>query len=135
MDADGNAAKLITMSEETPGQTIARRRKNEGLSGRQLAKLAKMDPDTLRKAEADDPSTTELTYSRAFKALDDFAHETSSEADEVGDSHYGDEHLVEFRVSGNFGVDVVVKGPVSDMQALQEAVAEIIRNVRSGDPS
>lgn len=131
MAQTGEPAKLLPVSQETLGRQIARRRKALGLSGRAFAKLAGLDPETLRKAEADADSTTELTYSRAIKALDDFEHETSSEAEEVAADSGA---LVEFRVTGNFGVDVVVKGPVANMPQLQEAVAEIIRNVRSGDP-
>lgn len=130
MSQDRTAATLMTMGEETRGQSIERRRIKHGLSGRRLAKLAGMDPATLRDAEADSESTTDLTYSRIFRALDDFEHETSSEAEEAAEESAAGAGLVEFRVSGNFGVDVTVKGPIADLPELKAAVADLIREVR-----
>jgi len=40
------------------------------------------------------------------------------------------EDAVEFRISGNFGVDVVVRGPVSDMSEIEAAVTRLIREMR-----
>lgn len=44
---------------------------------------------------------------------------------------------IEFTVSGDFGVTVTVKGPISDRSALEESVAKIIRSIRAetGDSS
>jgi hypothetical protein len=41
------------------------------------------------------------------------------------------EGVVEFRVSGNFGVDVVVRGPVRDLPALEASVNRILSRMRS----
>lgn len=38
--------------------------------------------------------------------------------------------LVEFTVEGNFGVRAVVKGPIRDMDALQDAVARLISDMQ-----
>ena len=40
--------------------------------------------------------------------------------------------LMEFEVTGDFGVRVVVKGPVSDAAALEAAVARLVRDIRAG---
>jgi hypothetical protein len=41
-----------------------------------------------------------------------------------------DDGLVEFRVSGAFGVQAVVKGPIRDIDALQSAVSRLIAGMR-----
>lgn len=118
------------------GAQIARRRKSYGLSGRKLAELAGgMDPQTLRRAEEDHDSTTEMTFIRLERALDAWEHRISSEAEEVAASVLDDggERLVEFRVSGNFGVDVIVRGPVSDIEKLEASVAHIIARVQKDE--
>lgn len=39
--------------------------------------------------------------------------------------------LVEFEVTGDFGVRVVVRGPVADLPELQRSVAELVRGMKS----
>lgn len=39
--------------------------------------------------------------------------------------------LMEFTVKGNFGVSVVVKGPVADAVALEESVARLIKRMQT----
>lgn len=39
--------------------------------------------------------------------------------------------LVEFEVTGDFGVRVVVRGPVSDLPELQRSVTELVRGMKS----
>jgi hypothetical protein len=38
---------------------------------------------------------------------------------------------VEFRVSGNFGVDVVLKGPVDDLPAMEAAVNRLVERMQN----
>jgi transcriptional regulator with XRE-family HTH domain len=40
-------------------------------------------------------------------------------------------HLIEFEVTGNFGVRVVVKGPVADAREIEESVARLVRDMNS----
>jgi hypothetical protein len=39
------------------------------------------------------------------------------------------QHEVSFRLKGNFGVDLIVSGPVSDMAALEASVARLMRQM------
>lgn len=48
----------------------------------------------------------------------------------IGDPSEG---LVEFRVSGAFGVQAVVRGPITDIDALQAAVSRLIAGMRVDD--
>jgi transcriptional regulator with XRE-family HTH domain len=41
--------------------------------------------------------------------------------------------MVTFRLSGNFGVDVVVQGPVSNAADLEASVARLLRGMRDRD--
>lgn len=43
------------------------------------------------------------------------------------------DELVEFRVSGAFGVSAVVRGPIRDIDALQAAASKLIADMRLGD--
>lgn len=49
-----------------------------------------------------------------------------------GTRHLGnpEDDLVEFAVEGNFGVRAVVKGPIRNMDALQEAVSKLIAGMQ-----
>lgn len=43
----------------------------------------------------------------------------------------GQPHLIEFEVTGDFGVRVVVKGPVENAAELEASVARLIRDMKS----
>lgn len=45
------------------------------------------------------------------------------------------DELVEFRVSGSFGVQAVVRGPIRDIDALQAAVSKLIADMRTEESS
>ena len=119
-----NSAGLVPVSDETRGHAIKRRRLALGMSINALAKKVEMDRATLTAAEAGDPRSTDLTYTRIEKWLDDFEAETGA------DEPAGPEELVEFRLSGNFGVDVVVRGPVSNLAELEGSIARLLREMR-----
>ena len=116
-------AGLAPVDEETRGHAIKRRREALGMSINALAKKVGMDRATLTSAEADEERTTDLTYRRIENWLTDFEAETGA-----GDSS-GDD-LVEFRLSGNFGVDVVVKGPVANLPELERSISRLLREMR-----
>lgn len=87
-----------------------------------LAKRVEMDRTTLAAAEAGDPRTMDLTYTRIENWLDNFEAET-------GIDEATEDEFVEFRLSGNFGVDVVVKGPVSNLSELEESVSRLLEQM------
>lgn len=45
-----------------------------------------------------------------------------------------EEDYVEFTAEGNFGVRVVVRGPVRNMDALREAVSKLIEDMKTDNP-
>ena len=120
---------LAGVSEE--GNRVRERRERLGMSKSDLAAEAKVNRNTLAAIEAGDSfnRTTLAKIERALDALEEEAGIGSPEPRQVGG-----EDLIEFRLSGNFGVDVVVKGPIKDRAELESAVAHLIREMR-GEPS
>lgn len=104
---------------------IRERRVRLGISVKALALRAGVDRGTLAALEAGDERVRDSTYGTVERALDSLEQEMGVDPSGVGD-------LVEFRVSGDFGVDVVVKGPVRDMAAMEESVARLLARIQSG---
>lgn len=119
--------RSVPVSDETRGHAIKRRRLALGMSVNALAKKVEMDRATLTAAEAGDPRTTDLTYTRVENWLTDFEAEIGAADPSPSDD------LVEFRLSGNFGVDVVVKGPVANLAELEGSIARLLREMRDQD--
>lgn len=117
-------ARLRPMDTQARGQAIRRRRLAHGIkSVRAFHEATGVSREAISAAEAGE--ATETTYSRLEMWLDKFEEETgAAEGDELGDE------LVEFSLSGDFGVNVVVKGPVSDMEQLEAAVARLLKQMR-----
>lgn len=147
MKTAGGTAHLSPVSDhagETRGEAIARRRQElGGVSQHGLYKWmleqadlinAPIEPvrrETMIKAEADNPSVSDDTYSRINWWLDRF--ERSTEGMENVSEELREGHLVTFQLSGNFGVDVTVKGPVENLAELESAVEKLLRGMR--DPN
>lgn len=118
-------AESVPMSDETRGHAIKRRRLAHGISSvRKFAELTNVSRDAVTAAEAGDAS--DATYERLESWLDRFDEETGSD-DIPGDD------MVEFRLSGNFGVDVVVKGPVTNLAELENSVEKLLRRMQQPD--
>lgn len=114
----------IPVSDETRGHAIKRRREALGMSINALAKKVGMDRATLTAAEAGEERTTDLTYTRVENWLADFEEELGA-----GEQAREDD-FVEFRLSGNFGVDVVVKGPVANLDDLERSITRLLKEMR-----
>jgi len=107
-------------------EQIRARRVRLGISVKALAMRAGVDRGTLASLEAGDERIREATYGSVERALDQLEQEMGVEpASPLAD-------VVEFRVSGDFGVDVVVKGPVRDMAAMEESVARLLARIQAG---
>ena len=89
-----------------------------------LAERAGVDRGRLAAIE-DGASAREATIGAIEKALGSLEAEMSGPYD---DSEKG---LVTFRMSGNFGVDVVVQGPVENLAELEQSVERLIQRMRS----
>lgn len=110
------------VTEKEVGHRIRDRRLALGLSVKALAERARVDRGRLAKLEAGDLSIRAATIGAVQSALDRLEREMGMDVTPVDDG--GGE--VEFRVSGNFGVDVVVKGPVENLDALEASVNRLI---------
>lgn len=111
------------MSDETRGHAIKKRRLEHGIkSVRKFAEQTGVSREAITAAE--EGSASDATYERLESWLDGFDEETGSD-DVIRDD------AVEFRLSGNFGVDVVVKGPVANLSELERSVGNLLREMRS----
>jgi transcriptional regulator with XRE-family HTH domain len=127
------------------GAKIQARREALGMSVRALAEwmadngervgiAGPVTRQTITKAEADDPTTTPQTYMRIEAWLAALEYEMSSEREALTPIGPAESNLVTFRLSGNFGVDVVVEGPVTNLPELEAAVEKLLRGMREGTP-
>lgn len=119
------AADLAAMSDVDRGAAIQARLQALGIGDREFQRETKIDRKTLNRAIANDPAVRESTYLAIEVALDRLERRSQ------GGVAVSERDLVTFRLSGNFGVEVTVQGPVSDMEALEAAVERLLR--RMGD--
>lgn len=95
-----------------------------------LADEAGVDRGRLSALEKGDPSVTSRTVGVIESTLSRLETEIGMDLP----STVGDD-MVEFRVSGNFGVDVVVRGPIANAAILEEQVAKLLREMKRGTAS
>lgn len=108
--------------EQTRGVTIKRRRNLLGIKSiREFAEATGVDRAAITRAEAGEGSPGTLDRLEAW--LDRFEEEAGTNApDQAG--------VVTFNLSGNFGVDVTVKGPVSNLAELEASAARLLREMQ-----
>lgn len=111
------------------GRDIERRRVRLGLSVSAMAHEAKVDRSRVSAIEAGDTSVRDSTIGAVVSALERLETEMGMDGPTrtIGDPA---DDLVEFIIEGNFGVRAVVKGPVRDLDALQEAASKLMRSLR-----
>lgn len=133
MNTGNGGAIIAPMSDLERGQALKRAALAQGLNASTFAKWVvesgrgKMDRSTVTKAFNGEAS--ESSFVRLETALEAWIHETSSEAEEVR-AEAASSGDVEFRISGDFGVEVVVRGPVSNMPELEESATRLIKRMR-----
>lgn len=125
MDEQRDTTDLDVVTENR-GQEIERRFDALGIADREWYRLTGIDRKTLNRAIAG-AGTRGSTYTAILHELDRLEKR-------VGGVEPSGDDYVEFTVEGNFGVRAVVKGPVKDMAALQEAVARLVRDMRPEPP-
>lgn len=118
------APRLSRVDGET-AQRVKSRRMALGMSVKKLAESAGIDRGTLTALESADPRTRESTVGAVEAALSRLEHEMGMDLPPLTEAD-----LVEFRVSGNFGVDVVVKGPLRDAEQLEASVARLVERMQ-----
>lgn len=112
---------------EVEGAWIRERREELGLSISELAKRAGVDRGQLSDIEKGNVRPRGVTLSQIRRALSEFGEEVSGPYDGGGD------HTITFRMSGNFGVDVTVSGPVENLSELEASVGRLLQQMRSND--
>lgn len=127
IDRSRDTAGLPPMSDETRGHAIKQRREGLGIfTHREFERATervgvKVPRASIANAEAG--SASERILSTLEAALDRLEEETGQN-DEPDPKH------VTFRISGNFGVDVTVDGPITDIERLEESVAKLLREMK-----
>jgi transcriptional regulator with XRE-family HTH domain len=120
----GTVARVATGDEEI-GRAIKRRRLALGMDVKDLAEEAKVDRGRLSAWEKGE-GARESSIAQVLRALDRL------EAEIVG-PYDNERDIVTFRLQGNFGVDVTLQGPVSNLDELEASVTRLLRSM--GDPS
>lgn len=111
------------------GESIKRRRIALGMTVKALADAAGVDRGRLSAIE-DGAKARTSTLGAIEAALSRFEEEIAGPYDENDEPGGG---LVTFRMSGDFGVDVVVQGPVENLAELEQSVDRLIQRMRSKD--
>lgn len=124
--AEALGLALVDDNAET-GRRIRERRLALRMTVKDLAARAGVDRGRLAKLEAGDSAVRATTIRAVVDALTEVEQLTG---DLPREQRNDDEGVVEFRVTGNFGVDVVVKGPVRDLPALEESVNRILSRMQ-----
>ena len=103
------------------GTALRERRDRLDLTQEQLAHAIHLrDRTAIWKAEKGDPSAAR-TLAKAERYLDDY--ELALEDPQ------SDDGMMEFRIEGNFGVSIVVRGPVADHAALEASAVRIMQQM------
>lgn len=118
------AEHLGDMSDE--GRRVRERRERLGVDKKSLAEQAGVNRNTLAAIENGE-SFNRSSLAKIERVLSDLEHEAGIDAPAASEDESG---LIEFDIAGDFGVHVVVKGPVRDAELLQRQVIGIIREIR-----
>ena len=126
MQALRDGADLPPVGDIERGQAIQRRLDNLGISDREFHEQSGIDRKTLRRAVAGEERTRPSTYAAIESALSKIEQRIRPDLPEQGESG-----LVTFQLSGDFGVEVVVKGPVENLGELEASVERLIARMRN----
>lgn len=107
--------------------TFAREMRKEIELGRGL--MSPPDRKQITAAEKGEARSLEM-YERIEAWLNYFDERMGSDMESEPDEN----DLIEFNVSGDFGVNVIVKGPIRDADVLRRQVAALVREIRGKDP-
>lgn len=124
------AHNVMGMGDVTVGDDIRQRRIRAGFSVKALAERAGVDRGTLAAIEEGVSSARPTSIAAVLAALDAFEEETGGPYDEaVPESRH-----VTFRLSGNFGIEVTVEGPVESLPELEASVERLIAKMERRRP-
>jgi transcriptional regulator with XRE-family HTH domain len=138
MQVARDTAHLAVVTDSERGERIQERLDALKISDREFHEVTGIDRKTLRRAVAGNQSVRPNTYRTIEDWLDRLEKQRESFAglkSQRGDVSDPGDDLIEFRLSGNFGVDVVVKGPMRDRGELEAAVTRLLREMRGQSDS
>lgn len=111
------------------GSDVTARRERLGMSIVELAQAAGISRDTLGDMETGRKDYRQTTLNKVLRALEAAEREAGLSAPDPAVTP--ESGLMEFEVSGDFGVRVIVRGPVADHATLAADVVKIIRDIRT----
>jgi transcriptional regulator with XRE-family HTH domain len=111
-------------------RSIRSRREHLGMTIKDLAEEAQVDRGRLSALESGTSRPRASTVGAILRTLERLERETGLSDAKVTENS----DLVEFEVAGNFGVRVVVKGPVRDRAELEESVLRLISRMQQQQP-
>ena len=121
---------LSDMSNE--GSRVRERRERLGVDKKSLAEQAGVNRNTLAAIESGE-SFNRTSLAKIERVLAELEHEAGLDAPAAVSESSGGGDLIEFDITGDFGVHLVVKGPVHDAEVLKRQVVDIIREIRKQD--
>ena len=124
---DGVAEALAASELAREGRELRQRRESLEMSLRQFSEHTGLNRATVASVEAGDARRVSRDAVRA--ALAKLEHEMGMDLPSAEEAP-NDLDLVEFQVAGNFGVRVIVKGPLRDRAALEESVLRLISGMQ-----
>lgn len=121
VDETSETGHLRDLDNDARGAALAARREAAGITAVELEKETGVARQTIARAEKGQAS--KATYRTLESWFDRFDEESGADAPSNG--------IIEFSVEGDFGVRVVVKGPIRDAEAIERSVARIVRDIRT----
>lgn len=112
----------------TRGQSIKQRLDRIGMSQRAFAAKGDIDRTTLSHAIEDDPSVSERSYKRIEAKLDELETEMGYAGAPQSPDGAGDQ--LEYSIAADaIGLNITVRGPISDREELEQSVLRIVREM------
>ena len=108
------------------GREIKRRRMAHGYSVREAHELSGIGRPQITKAE-EGGSASPLTYAR----LENWLDKVDESFGMSGDDTDAPVAIMEIVIEGDFGVRVVVKGPITEPEALERSATRLIAQIRA----
>jgi hypothetical protein len=127
-----SAADLPTVDDDEQrqrrAQEIQRRLEALGIGDREFHRATGIDRKTLNRAVQANPSTRPSTYAAIEAGLTKLEEHMTPPMPPPTEGGPG---TVTFKLTGNFGVDVVVQGPVENLDELEASVEKLLRGMRN----
>lgn len=117
------------------GTDFLARRDRLNLTQEQLAEEADLNRDTISAVENGKGSAhSRRKVAEALTRLEEEGGTLPPIAPAPEPESSQEPHMIEFEVSGDFGVRVVVKGPIENAADLEASVARLIRDMKRDAP-